>query len=58
VTEGGKGGGAEGEESGSGISVNLNRGGWLVRSDEENHMLLYIWILNGEQKGCGSGACE
>jgi hypothetical protein len=37
--------GSEGEASGSGTSVNLNMGGWSVRSEEENHMLLCIWIL-------------
>ena len=41
----GKKGGSGGEASGSGASVNLNMGGWSVRSEEENHMLLCIWIL-------------
>ena len=56
--ERGKEGGAEEGASGSGTSVNLNMGGWSVRREEENHMLLYIWILNGEQRGCGIGAWE
>jgi hypothetical protein len=51
-------GGLEGEASGLGTLVNLNMGGWSVRHEEENHMLLYIWILNGEQRGCGIGAWE
>ena len=49
--ERGKEGGAEEGPSGSGTSVNLNMGGWSVRREEENHMLLYIWILNGERRG-------
>ena len=56
--ERGKEGGAEEGPSGSGTSVNLNMGGCSVRREEENHMLLYIWILNGEQRGCGIGAWE
>ena len=44
----GKEGGSEGEASGLGTLANLNMGGWSVRSEEDNHMLLYIWILNGE----------
>ena len=48
ATEIRKGDGSNGEASGSGTSVNLNKGGWLVRSEEENDLLLYIWILNGE----------
>jgi hypothetical protein len=48
ATEIGKGGGSKGEASGSGTSVNLNKDGWLVRSEEENDLLLFIWILNGE----------
>ena len=49
--ERGKKGGSEEGASGSGTSVNLNMGGWSVRREEENHMLLYIWILNGERRG-------
>ena len=58
VMEKGKEGGAEEGPSGSGTLVNLNMGGWSVRREEENHMLLYIWILNGERRGCGIGAWE
>jgi hypothetical protein len=46
--ERGKEGGSEEWASGSGTSVNLHMGGLSVRREEENHMLLYIWILNGE----------
>jgi hypothetical protein len=40
--ERGKEGGSEEGASGSGTSVNLNMGGWSVRREEENYMLLYI----------------
>ena len=45
--ERGKEGGLEEGALGSGTSVNVNMDGWSVRREEENHMLLYIWILNG-----------
>jgi hypothetical protein len=55
----GKEGGSEREvASGLGTSVNLNMGGWSVRSEEENHILLYIWILDDEQRGYGIGSLE
>ena len=44
----GKEGGSEGDASGLETLVNLKMGGWLVRSEEENDLLLFIWILNGE----------
>ena len=58
VMERGEEGGSEKGASGSGTLVNLNMGGWSVSREEENHMLLYIWILNGEQRGCRIGVWE
>jgi hypothetical protein len=36
----------------------LKRGGWSVGREDGNHMLLYIWMLNGEQRGCRNRECK
>jgi hypothetical protein len=54
----GKGRGSGVEASVSGRSRNLNKGGWSLGKEEVNHMLLYIWMLNGDCRGWGSGEWE